>query len=552
MDLVVSDTSPLHYLARLEMLDVLPALYGVVLMPPVVWRECLAAATTTSAHFLLWSRAGRVMMSENGAPPQPAAGEGGETFASQSTSVASGADGRLAVVWPHTSPDGHDLFARVYDPQQHTWSDDIPVTADSEAEHQPQAVWDSTGHLTVLYKKAPVTLVTRTVTLPEGGTLQVENVPELGATRLMVSKVPLSTDLALSALTARALSNNWLPGTPVELSVTLENCGHLAVQDVVIGFYDGDPAAGGVKIGEDIIAGLFAGKAKAAPGFSWVLPAPAAAHTVFARMDGFTPAAGGVAVERSDANVANNTVSTLIGGVDYRVRVLDYSLSESAAVRAVVEVTNAGPSLVQPGTLELRALSQPLASVSVPVLAAGEVAEVIIESPAGTQPEGERTYEVRAESGDAALDITPADNRAAFTAKLWLDADEDGLPDGWETEHGLSLFNIDALLDPDLDGANNLLEYALGTSPTDAASLPEKGFTAAMSSDGSAFVFTYLRRSASPYLTGVQTTLNPVAWEDSIFQDVLVSTADGMETRRVTVPVSADARRFFRVHVSAE
>ena len=44
MDLVVSDTSPLHYLARLEMLDVLPALYGVVLMPPVVWRECLAAA----------------------------------------------------------------------------------------------------------------------------------------------------------------------------------------------------------------------------------------------------------------------------------------------------------------------------------------------------------------------------------------------------------------------------------------------------------------------------------------------------------------------------
>lgn len=44
MDLVVSDTSPLHYLARLDLLDLLPALYGMVLMPPMVWSECLAAA----------------------------------------------------------------------------------------------------------------------------------------------------------------------------------------------------------------------------------------------------------------------------------------------------------------------------------------------------------------------------------------------------------------------------------------------------------------------------------------------------------------------------
>lgn len=44
MDLVVSDTSPLHYLARLELLHLLPALYGRVLLPPVVWLECLAAA----------------------------------------------------------------------------------------------------------------------------------------------------------------------------------------------------------------------------------------------------------------------------------------------------------------------------------------------------------------------------------------------------------------------------------------------------------------------------------------------------------------------------
>ena len=39
MSVVVSDTSPLHYLVECEAIEVLPPLFGEVLIPPTVYRE---------------------------------------------------------------------------------------------------------------------------------------------------------------------------------------------------------------------------------------------------------------------------------------------------------------------------------------------------------------------------------------------------------------------------------------------------------------------------------------------------------------------------------
>lgn len=39
MSVVVSDTSPLHYLVQCGAVDILPALFGEVLIPPTVFRE---------------------------------------------------------------------------------------------------------------------------------------------------------------------------------------------------------------------------------------------------------------------------------------------------------------------------------------------------------------------------------------------------------------------------------------------------------------------------------------------------------------------------------
>ena len=50
------------------------------------------------------------------------------------------------------------------------------------------------------------------------------------------------------------------------------------------------------------------------------------------------------------------------------------------------------------------------------------------------------------------------------------DTDRDGLPDDWESTHGLSTSSANADADPDGDGFTNLEEYILGSDPNDAAS----------------------------------------------------------------------------------
>lgn len=49
----------------------------------------------------------------------------------------------------------------------------------------------------------------------------------------------------------------------------------------------------------------------------------------------------------------------------------------------------------------------------------------------------------------------------------YTDGEADGLPDGWETEHGLDLTGDDSADDPDGDGLSNEEEYASGTDPHD-------------------------------------------------------------------------------------
>jgi len=57
------------------------------------------------------------------------------------------------------------------------------------------------------------------------------------------------------------------------------------------------------------------------------------------------------------------------------------------------------------------------------------------------------------------------------TLTVLADSDHDGLPDEWETAHGLAMNNpADAQFDSDLDGQRNLQEYLAGTDPQDPQS----------------------------------------------------------------------------------
>lgn len=55
------------------------------------------------------------------------------------------------------------------------------------------------------------------------------------------------------------------------------------------------------------------------------------------------------------------------------------------------------------------------------------------------------------------------------------DSDDDGMPDGWEVQNGLNPLVDDASQDPDGDGYSNREEFAAGSNPRDSASTPDGG-----------------------------------------------------------------------------
>jgi len=121
------------------------------------------------------------------------------------------------------------------------------------------------------------------------------------------------------------------------------------------------------------------------------------------------------------------------------------------------------------------------------------------------------------------------------------DTDGDGLPDAWETAHGLSAADpADAALDRDGDGQNNATEYRSGTSPTDAAScLKLEGIT---QSNGTATV-SFNAASNQTYTVEWCADLGGGTWTK--LTDVIARPSNRTET--VTDGSATDAARFYRV-----
>ncbi|MBB3059220.1 putative Ig domain-containing protein [Microbulbifer rhizosphaerae] len=77
------------------------------------------------------------------------------------------------------------------------------------------------------------------------------------------------------------------------------------------------------------------------------------------------------------------------------------------------------------------------------------------------------------DSDDDGDGLTDADELSVyFTDPLLRDTDGDGMDDGWEVQHGLNPTLDDAEDDLDGDGYSNLEEFASGSDPVDASSIP--------------------------------------------------------------------------------
>jgi hypothetical protein len=426
-------------------------------------RNVRAAVSGAGDVFLFWQQGSDLVMSRNFSLPARVVRAAAETAGFADYALTAGPDGHLVLLWQEMSPDGSDAHYRVYDPAADAWSRDERLFRDAPLERSFAPVWDDVGNLTVAYNKVELVRTNKTLTLEGGGEITITNVPQSGRVDLAVTKRRLVQDLALLAGDFTVEGENYLPGDPLTLSVTLRNMGDLALTNVAVAFYDGDPGAGGTLITNVPLSGWFEGASTNQATVTWVVPEPAAPHLLVA-----------VARADGDADSANNRQSVRIGGTDLDVALVSQQVETDGAVRVIAQVQNLGAPAAAESVLAIYragATNAPLATTSVPALEPGRLARVALDLPAGTQPEGEALYELRADPAGAVADVDLENNATRFAVNLWLDADGDGMPDGWERTAGLDPANpADAAQDADGDGLSNLEEYRAGTDPRDAGS----------------------------------------------------------------------------------
>ncbi|MFA7052574.1 MAG: SUMF1/EgtB/PvdO family nonheme iron enzyme [Kiritimatiellia bacterium] len=384
--------------------------------------------------------------------------EDSTTVAFADFAMTLGPDGHLALLWQEMNGQGSDAHYSVYDPASGTWGEDALLCADMPLERSFAPVWDAAGNLTVAYQKVQLNLVTRTFELEEGGSIEVENMPESGRTDLYVTKRSLVQDLAILPGDFTSDGFNFLPGEMVTLSAVVRNLGDLPVLDPVVAFFDGDPDAGGVLIGETNVVGLMAAASTNVVQTVWIVPEPATAHALYAVVNRDDLAA--------EANATNNVQVLSVGGTDLLASLVRYSARPDGAVRVVAQVKNDGAPAASASALSIRKsdetggeLGPVLATVAVPELPAGRLAQVAIDLPPGTQALDDEFYRIAANSDGTVSESFTNNNGSIFSVHVMIDTDGDGMPDSWENAHGFDPGGTNSGTDPDY-GAYSLTAEA--------------------------------------------------------------------------------------------
>ena len=189
--------------------------------------------------------------------------------------------GGAAIAYSAQGSEGVDIWAAFYDSALDMWSLPRRLTSDEPAERSLSRAYDG-SELVLAYLKTQT--LREDVEVEIDGQIQIiENVPKPGRTDLYVLRHTLGSDPAVGTLVVEPA--NPQPGTQATVNATCMNLGDVPLENVQVRLYSGDPAQGGVMIGQTAVAGPLAAGTNATAEFAWSVPEDPNSHALFVVVD---------------------------------------------------------------------------------------------------------------------------------------------------------------------------------------------------------------------------------------------------------------------------
>ncbi|MDQ1300539.1 MAG: hypothetical protein QG637_457, partial [Chloroflexota bacterium] len=269
----------------------------------------------------------------------------------------------LTAIWRAASDELSDLYHIFYDAQSGAWTSPAALTQDRALEWAYDAVWDDANgrvFLALLQREMgsqtveiefPLEMAGRDARFAAGAPQITETVPislpTFGRSNLLQLLHAPAPDLTLTAADIALTPANPRPGSAALISATVRNAGDLAANPVKVAFYDGDPAAGGLLIGQaQSLGGPLTGGMTATLAVHWTVPAAPMAHTLYVKVD--------PQHEVAEGDETNNQAVARAALPDLRVAYGYADYANAGTITLTARISNTGGSPASNVLVELR------------------------------------------------------------------------------------------------------------------------------------------------------------------------------------------------------
>ena len=308
-----------------------------------------------------------------------------------------------------------DFLVAFYDQAHNQWGNPTQLTNDTASEAYPAAALDSMGRLLMGYASTAINQVTQTTTISGTGQVVSYTIPEEGQTDLMTLSHVFTCSLVLSDSDMAVSNDHPEPGSSVVVSATVHNIGDLALDHVVVAFYDGDPAAGASLVGSQSFVGPIAAGFTETLAFTYTVPITGGQHILYAVADPFNTI--------SESNKSDNTARLMAFGPDMAITGAKIDYWGASDVGLMTFISNIGTTAAPTVTIAYYTgglTGTPSVTDTVPALAPGQVVTLTTPWNFGALPNGTYTLTAMVNRGDFSETFT-ANNVYTFVLDVQPD-----------------------------------------------------------------------------------------------------------------------------------